>query len=257
MTDAPVTIDPLDEETCWRVTFGTGKGNVLDTVLTSGLTEVFRAAATAPRLKALCLEGRGPHFSFGASVQEHLPGAVAPMLRRFHDLLFALVDSGVFVTAVVRGQCLGGGLELATLCHRVVATRDAKLGQPEIALAVFAPAASIALAHRVGRPRAEDLCVSGRTVGAEEARAMGLVDELTDGDPMEAALAYVRQHLGPKSASSLRYAVRAVRAPLRAQLAADLPALERLYLDDLMATGDAVEGLQAFLDRRAPVWRHA
>lgn len=257
MADGLVTIDRLEGNACWRVTFGAGKGNVLDTAVTEALTEVFRAAAGTPGLKAICLEGQGPHFSFGASVQEHLPGAVNSMLRRFHDLVLALVESGVVTLAAVRGQCLGGGLELATVCHRVVAARHAKLGQPEIVLGVFAPVASLVLSHRVGGAKAEDLCLSGRTVTAEDAFAMGLVDEVTDGDPMEAALGYVHQHLLPRSASSLRFAVRAVRASLRAQLATELPVLERLYLDELMATGDAVEGLQAFLERRPPRWRDA
>jgi cyclohexa-1,5-dienecarbonyl-CoA hydratase len=252
----PVTVTPLDGGALWRVVIGGSKGNVIDAAVTGALTAVFAEAARAPGLKALLLEGQGRHFSFGASVPEHLPGQVEGMLRRFHGMLLALLDSHVSVLAVVRGQCLGGGLELVTLCQRVFAAPDARLGQPEIALGVFAPAASLVLAERVGRRHAEDLCLSGRTLGADEARAMGLVDEIAD-DPAEAALAYARRHLLPRSASSLRFAVRAVRAGLRARLAVELPALERLYLDELMATHDAVEGLQAFLDKRAPDWRDA
>jgi len=257
MADGPVRIERLDDGACWRVAIGGSKGNILDATLVEALAGVFRDTARATDLKAVCLEGQGPHFSFGASVQEHLPGGVEAMLRGFHDLLLALVDSSVVVLAAVRGQCLGGGLELATLCHRVFASREARFGQPEIVLGVLAPAASIALAERVGRRHAEDLCLSGRTVGADEAHAMGLVDALTDGDPAEAALAYARQHLVPRSASSLRLAVRAVRASLRARLATELPAVERLYLEQLMATHDAVEGLEAFLAKRAPSWRNA
>lgn len=255
MSDAPVTIERLDDDAIWQVRFGAGKGNVLDTALMEALTSAFHVAAAARHVKAICLEGEGAHFSFGASVQEHLPETVAGMLRRFDALAMALLDCAVPVLAVVRGRCLGGGLELATLCHRVFASRDAMLGQPEIVLGVFAPIASTVLRDRVGRPHAEDLCLSGRTVDAQEALAMGLVDELAD-DPSEAALAWARLHLLPKSASSLRYAVRALREGLRTRLLAELPTLERLYLDGLMTTADATEGLRAFVEKRSASWQN-
>jgi cyclohexa-1,5-dienecarbonyl-CoA hydratase len=220
------------------------------------LAGVFREAGAAPDLRAICLEGGGAHFSFGASVQEHLPDRVADMLRCFDDLVHALLDSHIAIIAVVRGQCLGGGLELATLCHRIVASREAKFGQPEIVLGVFAPVASVVLTERIGRGHAEDLCLSGRTIGADEAFRMGLVDEICDPDPMVAALAYAREHFLPRSASSLRLAVEAARTGLTARMAADLPVVERVFLDRLMKTDDAVEGLRAFLDKRPPAWRH-
>ena len=254
MADSLLTIERMDDDAIWRMRFGAGKGNVLDTALMEALTSAFHVAAAARHVKAICLEGEGAHFSFGASVQEHLPETVAGMLRRFDALAMALLDCAVPVLAVVRGRCLGGGLELATLCHRVFASPDAKLGQPEIVLGVFAPIASAMLSERVGRPHAEDLCLSGRTVDAGEALAIGLVDEVAD-DPSAAAIAWARRHLLPKSASSLRYAVRALREGLRARLTADLSSLERLYLDGLMATADAQEGLRAFVEKRSASWQ--
>lgn len=253
----PVSVIEIDGGAWWRVVLGGSKGNIFDTHLTNALTTTFRDAARAPGLKALVIEGDGANFSFGASVQEHLPGQVAGMLDRFHHLLFALLDSHVVALAAVRGRCLGGGLELATVCDRVFAGRDAVLGQPEITLGVFAPAASVALAHRIGHARAVDLCLTGRTIGAPEALAIGLVDEIAEEHPADAALAWARRHLASRSAASLRLAVRAVRAHLVAALRTELPAIERLYLDELMQTSDAVEGLQAFLEKRPPQWRHA
>lgn len=252
-----VALERFESGALWHVRFGVPKGNVLDAALMEALADVFRSASASPHVKAICLQGRGQHFSFGASVQEHLPPHVGAMLKRFHDLLLTMLDSAVPVIAAVSGQCLGGGLELVSLCHRVVAARNAHLGQPEIALGVFAPVASIVLAERVGRGHADDLCLTGRTVTADEALVMGLVDEVVAGDAAEAALTWARTHLLPKSASSLRFAVRASRAALRARLAAELPPMERLYLDGLMSTADAVEGLHAFLDRRAATWRDA
>lgn len=257
MATGLLTVERLADGAIWRAAIGGSKGNVLDTAVMDALADLFRNAAASPHLKAICLEGQGLHFSFGASVAEHLPPLVEAMLGRFHGSLLAMLDSAVPVLAAVRGQCLGGGLELVSLCHRVFAARDARLGQPEIVLGVFAPVASLVLADRVGRGGADDLCLSGRSVTAEEALAMGLVDQLVDGDPAEVAVAWARTHLLPKSASSLRYAIRASRAGLRARLAAELPAIERLYLDGLMSTADALEGLSAFVERRPAVWRDA
>lgn len=250
-----VSVSTSDAGAFWRVTLGGSKGNILDGTMMDALAQTFEQARRAPALKALVLEGAGPNFSYGASVAEHLPDQVERMLLRFGALLHALLDSDVVVLAAVRGQCLGGGLELVTLAHRIFASPDAKFGQPEIALGVFPPVASVLLPERIGRAHAEDLCLTGRVIAAGEAQAMGLVDEIAD-DPAEAALAWARAHFAAKSASSLRRGVRAVRLGLHARLRLDLPRVERLYLDDLMQTADATEGLRAFLEKRQPVWSH-
>jgi cyclohexa-1,5-dienecarbonyl-CoA hydratase len=257
MSDSPIAVTRLDDGAIWRVAFGTGRGNILDGATLDALRDLFSLARSAPHLKAICLEGSGRHFSFGASVEEHLPHAVDEMLGRFHRLVLAMVESDVVVLGAVRGQCLGGGLEVVSLCHRIFVSRDAQLGQPEIVLGVFAPVASLLLPERIGRARAEDMCLSGRSVGADEALAMGLVDQIAVDDPMDDALAYARTHLLPRSGSSLRLAVRAVRRSLRTRLGTELPLIERMYLDELMPTADAVEGLRAFLDKRQPAWRDA
>ena len=249
-----VHVTPQENPAFWRVAFGTGRGNIIDRATMAALVKVFTDARQAPGLKAICLEGAGADFSFGASVQEHQIDQVAEMLAEFRQLILALLESRVVVVAAVRGRCLGGGLELASVCHRIVATADATFGQPEIALGVFAPVASIVLPERVGRPHAEDLCLTGRTLSADHAHDMGLVDQVTSQDPSIDALAWARTHLAPLSASSLRIAVAAIRADLTDRVRTRLPELERLYLTELMATKDANEGLNAFLEKRRPVW---
>jgi cyclohexa-1,5-dienecarbonyl-CoA hydratase len=164
-----------------------------------------------------------------------------------------MLGSSIPFLAAVRGRCLGGGLELACFCHRVFAHPGAVFAQPEVSLGVFAPAASAFLPERIGRAAAEDLLLSGRAVAADEALAMGLVDEVAE-DPTAAALAWARRHLLPKSASSLRHATAAARHGLARRFLADLRDLERTYLDDLGATHDGVEGLRAFLEKRPPRW---
>ncbi|MCP4074413.1 MAG: cyclohexa-1,5-dienecarbonyl-CoA hydratase, partial [Hyphomicrobiales bacterium] len=132
---------------------------------------------------------------------------------------------------------------------------EANLGQPEMQLGVFAPAASCLLPERIGRSRAEDLLYSGRSVSGEEALAIGLIDYLAE-DPQAAALEYFDQHLAKKSASSLRFAVRAARIGYTEKMIAKLEAVESLYLEELMSTHDAVEGLVAFVAKRSAKWEN-
>jgi len=246
----------LESGAIWRVTFGASKGNVLDAALVAELTALFRKAALDRHLKAIVLEGQGRHFSFGASVEEHLPEHVSSMLHGFHNLFRAIFDSSVLTIAAVRGACLGGGLELALAAQRIYASPGANLGQPEISLGVFAPVASILLPGRVGRAHAEDLLLSGRTLEGEAALRIGLVDGLAE-DPAAEALEYVKDRILTHSASSLRFAVRAAREGLIDRFNQEIVRLERQYLDTLMKTKDAGEGLHAFLEKRKPVWSNS
>src|SRR5690606_26455234 len=146
-------------------------------------------------------------------------------------------------------------LEIALAGHLVFVAPDATLGQPEIRLGVIAPAASCLLPELIGPQRAADLLLSGRSVSGEEAVAMGVATQATT-DPERAALGYFEEHLAPKSPSSLRFAAQAVRLDLAARVRAKIGAVERIYLDELMRTHDAVEGLNAFIAKRAAQWQH-
>jgi cyclohexa-1,5-dienecarbonyl-CoA hydratase len=240
-----------------RVRLARPKANVLDAQMVSALDEAFAAAARpspdAPSLRGVLLDADGTHFSFGASVEEHLPGRFEGMLRGFHALVLRVLELPIPVLVAVKGQCLGGGLELASAAGVIFAGRDAKLGQPEIVLGVFAPAASCLLPERIGFAAAEDLLLSGRSVDAAEALRLGLVNVVAD-DPEAAALAWFDEHLSKKSASSLGFALRAARAGLVERVRAKLAALEALYASELMCTRDATEGLTAFVEKRPARW---
>jgi cyclohexa-1,5-dienecarbonyl-CoA hydratase len=254
LRDGPIRLDALDGGAIWRAVLNTPKANILDMEKCAILSEIFVEAGGTAGLKAVIIEGEGPHFSFGASVGEHLPEQIDAMLSGFHGLFHRILDSGVVTLAAVRGQCLGGGMELAIFCNRLFASPDATLGQPEIILGVLAPVASVMLADRVGRSRAEHLLLSGASLSAAEGLTIGLVDEMAD-DPGKAALEYAREHLLPKSASSLRLALRAARSGYQERFRSELARVEGLFLKELMATDDAVEGLQAFLHKRRPEWK--
>jgi len=230
-------------------------GNVLDLEMVQSLRQMLAREARRPDVKAIVFAGAGAHFSYGASIDEHLPGQVEKLLPAFHGLFHDLVVVARPTLAAVRGRCLGGGLELAAFCNWVFAAPDAKLGVPEVTLGVFPPLAALLLPMRVGRPLAEDLCLTGRILDAQEALEAGLVDHVSE-DPEEAARRWIAQHLLPKSAIALHFTTRAVREPLRSRLLQDLDALEKLYLHELMQHHDPVEGIRAFLDKRRPEWKN-
>jgi cyclohexa-1,5-dienecarbonyl-CoA hydratase len=238
-----------------RLRLARPKANIVDAEMIAALHGALVAYASQTRLRGVLLDAEGPHFSFGASVAEHLPASCAQMLASLHALIVAMVEFPVPILVVVRGQCLGGGMEMALAGGPIFAAPDAQFGQPEMKLGVFAPAASVLLPYRVNQPAAEDLLLSGRTIGAAEAKAIGLVQTLFD-DPETAALAWFEEHLAGKSAAALACALSAARAAMQRDVRHRLAEVESLYLDRLMKTRDANEGLVAFLGKRKPQWEH-
>ncbi len=238
-----------------RLRLARPKANIVDAAMIAALSGALVAFRGHPGLRGVLLDAEGPHFSFGASVEEHLPDRCAAMLASLHALIMVMLEFPVPILVAVRGQCLGGGLEVALAGGPIFAAPDAQFGQPEMKLGVFAPAASVLLPYRVNQPLAEDLLFSGRSIGAEEARSAGLV-QVVFADPEAAALAYFDQHLANKSAASLACALTAARAPMIQDVRRRLTEVEALYLGRLMQTRDANEGLVAFLAKRKPNWEH-
>jgi cyclohexa-1,5-dienecarbonyl-CoA hydratase len=238
-----------------RLRLNRPKANLIDAAMIAALDAALEQHLGNAALAAILIDAEGPHFSFGASIEEHLPGQCAAMLKSLHKLIVRILESPVPILVAVHGQCLGGGFELAMAGHLLFVHPEAALGQPEIKLGVFAPAASCLLPEIAGPARALDLLVSGRSISGAEAVAIGIARTAAV-DPEHAALTYFREHLALKSASSLRHAVRAARADFAARAKTKIAKIERLYLDELMSTRDAVEGLQAFIAKRPAQWMH-
>lgn len=254
MSETPLKVSLERDGKLLRLTLARPKANIVDAAMIAALRAALDEHLPKPHLRAVLLAAEGPHFSFGASVDEHMPDSCAQMLNSLHALVLQLVESPVPVLVAVRGQCLGGGLEVVAAGNLIFAAPGAMLGQPEIKLAVFAPAASCLLPERIGQAQAEDLLFSGRSITAEEALRIGLVNFVAE-DPDQAALDYFDQYLAPVSASTLRFAVRAVRSDAMQRIRAKIEFVEKMYLEELMATHDAVEGLTAFVAKRAAVWQ--
>ena len=230
--------------------------NVLTLAVLRELDGSLERLADVNDLRALVLAAEGKHFSAGADVGEHLAPAYRELIPAFLHALETVASFPVPVIAAVRGRCLGGGFELVQMADMIVAGAGATFGQPEILLGVTAPAACAILPRLTHRGTAAEILFTGEAIGAERALACGLVQRVVPDERVEEeALAFARRCAG-LSAAALRMTKRTLRA------AAGLPRSEALhvagavYMDELMRTADAGEGLSAFVEKRAPVWRH-
>jgi cyclohexa-1,5-dienecarbonyl-CoA hydratase len=247
----PIKPQTFFDGSAMRIDLGPEPANIVDRQAIAGLRQAFQDAAVRPGLKAIVLRGSGQHFSYGASVPEHVPGEVETMLPDFHALLREMNQPGLPpIIAEVHGRCLGGGFELALACDIIAADADAQLGCPEIKLAVFPPAGSALLPLRVSAGKASTMLLSGAILSGSEALEIGLADM-----PADSVQKWIGKQLLPLSAAALREGRQAARWPWRDALDRILPVLEQQYLGQLMATHDAVEGIQAFLDKRKPVYQ--
>ncbi len=238
-----------------RVSINRPKANVLSDDVVDDLRAVVGGLPRTAACRLLSIEGCGAHFSFGAGVEEHLPDVIARVLPHFHALIGELIDAPVVTVAIVRGQCLGGGFEVALACDLIFANDDAVLGVPEIKLGVFPPVAAALLPARIGASRSAQAILSGESRPASDWHDSGLVHQLVPGAGLEAAVDdWFHAHLEPKSAAILRHATYVMRFEVRRLVREVLPGIERHYVNDLMNTADAREGIHAFLDKRDPDW---
>ncbi len=253
-----INISYSHDNTVAHLVLNDGKGNVLDHIMMEELQEQLDSYKSNTCLKLIAIEGAGKHFSFGASVEEHQKEFAEAMIKGFHKLFFTIRDLAIPTAAIVSGQCLGGGMELAIMCNFIIADQSAKFGQPEIVLGVFPPPASIILPEKIGLAKAEDLLLTGKIISADEAKSLGFVNEVyADRTTLDTEfMKWIETYIIPKSASSLRFGVKATRAKFNHILSNFLPQLETLYVKQLMETYDANEGINAFLEKRKPVWEN-
>lgn len=195
-------------------------------------------------------------FSAGASVQDHLGDRVATMLANFHDCFRILGRLDLVTVALVRGAALGGGCELALACDFVLASDRARFSQPEIQLGVFPPVAAYQLSRQLAPRKGLELLLTGDAIGAAAAESFGIVNAVFPAAEFDARSAEWLQRLYRQSASSVRLTKKAFRLAQQEDFDERLARVERLYLEELMRTTDANEGLTAFIEKRPPTWHH-
>jgi cyclohexa-1,5-dienecarbonyl-CoA hydratase len=231
--------------------------NILDLSALQTLERELRALGEDEDLSVLVVRGGGEKaFSAGVAVQDHVGDKIVTALAAFHGAVRLLRTLPAVTIACVRGHCLGGGLELALACDLIVADDEAKFGLPEVLLGCYPPVATALLPRWIGRPRAVELLLTGRSFGAEEAERLGLLTKHVPRAELDRACADLVSALLAQSGSTLRLAKRAARASETLPFDAALDEAERLYLTELVATADMNEGIAAFLDKRKPTWRH-
>lgn len=229
--------------------------NILDIPTIARLGEVVAELAADPDLQVLFLRGAGDRaFSAGVSIQDHAADKVGPMLENLHGTIRKLRALDAVTVAAVHGHCLGGGMELALSCDLVIATEDARFGQPEIDLGCYPPVAAALYPSLLGAGRTLDLVLTGRILTCEDAERMGIVTRRVDG--LDRGIARFAQEIGGKSVAVTRLAKKAVRAGRDRAFADALPETERVYAEELCRTEDMEEGVAAFLEKRQPVWKH-
>lgn len=229
--------------------------NILTLEMIAELHAALDALAEQPRLKVVVLAGSGKAFCAGVDVADHTPERVEPMIRGFGRLFTRLRMLPVPTLAVVHGSALGGGTELALGCDLVLAGASARFGQPEITLGVFPPIAAALFPRLIGSQQAARLLFSGETISAEEAARLGLVTAVAGDEELQGMLEGWLNQFQRLSAVVLRLTKAALLHGADLGVAHALPQIEDLYLHDLMATADAREGIQAFLEKRQALWR--
>lgn len=243
------------EDHAYRITLTDPPLHILDIVMLEELRDALGRVGNDRHLLILDATGEKA-FSAGASVQDHLGDRVATMLANFHDCFRMLARLDLVTVALVRGVALGGGCELALACDFVLASDRAKFGQPEIQLGVFPPVAAYQLSRQLPPRKGLELLLSGEPVDAPTAERLGLVNAVFPAAELETRANEWLQHLTRHSASTLRMTKKAFRIAQADDFDERLARVERLYLEELMQTSDANEGLNAFLEKRRPAWQH-
>ncbi|MFO8164755.1 MAG: enoyl-CoA hydratase/isomerase family protein [Desulfatiglandales bacterium] len=230
--------------------------NILNIEMMNEINEVLKGWVEKGDLKLVLFQAEGKCFSAGVDVGEHVGDLAPKMIESFHGM-FRLMDRlGAVTVASVYGSCLGGGCELAIFCDLVIADETAKFGQPEIQVGVLPPIAAQLMPRIIGRKAAMDLILSGRLVSAQESMGMGLINKVVaTGDLSKSTDEFIRPYLS-LSAEVIRVTKKTIKAGLMDDFESSLKVIEEIYLNELMRTADAQEGLKAFLEKRKPEWKN-
>jgi cyclohexa-1,5-dienecarbonyl-CoA hydratase len=231
--------------------------NVLNMVMMAELNGVLETVLSGEDTAALLIRASGKAFSAGVDVADHSADRVGEMIRLFHGIFRKLAKTDALTIAAVHGAALGGGCELACFCDIVLASDRAKFGQPEVQVGVFPPVAAAMFPSQIGLKKAIELVALGATIDAAEAHRIGLVNQVFPAAEFDSGVEGFIEGVRRLSRPVVRLAKRATTHAAREHILAQLERAERLYLDELMQLSDAHEGITAFLEKRAPQWKHA
>ena len=228
--------------------------NVIDIPMMEELAFALAEIESRSDISVLVLSGAGRAFSAGVDVAAHTPDKVEAMLVKFHAVVCAVVAGRKVTIAAVHGNCLGGGAELAMVCDIVYTAASAQWGFPEIMLGCYPPVACTALAALVGQKRAAELILTGRMISGSDAAAIGLANRAVPDAELAVVVDETVQQLLHLSPAALAVTKKAIYARDAIHFDKGLARAEKIYLEELMKTADAQEGIRAFMERRSPKW---
>jgi cyclohexa-1,5-dienecarbonyl-CoA hydratase len=237
-----------------KITLRNAPLNVIDIAMMEELGLVLVDIEVRPDISVIVLSGEGKAFSAGVDVAAHTPDKVEGMLGKFHAVIRALVATKKVTVAAVRGHCLGGGAELAMVCDIVYTSSSSQWGFPEIKLGCYPPVACTGLAALVGQKRAAELILTGQTISGSEAAQIGLANHAVPEEKLAGAIDATVQELGRLSPAALAVTKKAFYAWDAMHFDKGLARAEKIYLEELMRTGGAQEGVRAFMEKRDPRW---
>jgi len=230
--------------------------NVMNIVMMKEINSGLEALRANPDAKVVVIKAEGKAFSAGVDIADHTSDKVEGMMKEFHRTFELLHSFRIPSIAIVDGAALGGGCELAIYCDMVIASERAKFGQPEIKVGVFPPIAAAMFPRLVGRNRTLELLMGGETISATEAERIGLINRVF---PVEGFAQHVDAFLSKFTAQSkviLEMTKQAVDTGLYRPCMEAITRAEDLYMNEMMKTEDANEGLKAFMEKRQPEWKN-
>lgn len=230
--------------------------NILNIAMMEEICHAANEAATDTALKVLVFRSEGKHFSAGADVAEHTSDKVVAMIGTFGRMFRRISEVSAVNIAVVNGSALGGGCELATFCDIVLASDISKFGQPEIQLGVLPPVAAVTFPQLIGRNRTMELLLTGKIIKAEEAHRIGLINHVFPVAEFEEKVNEFIIGLTSLSAAALAITKKTIDRSLYLPVMEGMRQTDRTYIEELMSTDDAHEGLAAFLEKRKPLWKN-
>lgn len=230
--------------------------NVLNIEMMKEINQALKEFASEQSLKLVILSGAGKAFSVGVDVSEHTKDMVNEMITVFHEIFHNLNEIKVPTIAVVNGAALGGGCEVAIFCDFIIASEKAKFGQPEIKVGVFPPLAAIMLPRLMDLKKALELILTGDIITAQEAKSLGLVNHVLPVEEFDDKKNEFIKKFTSLSGAILKITKKSMYQTFGLNYQEAIKSVEDLYLNELMNTDDAIEGLQAFLEKREPIWKN-
>ncbi|MBL7082780.1 MAG: enoyl-CoA hydratase/isomerase family protein [Candidatus Aminicenantes bacterium] len=231
--------------------------NILNISVMEEINQALSSLIDNKEVRVLVISSSGEKaFSAGVDVSDHTKEKVDKMLQVFHDIFRNLSKLDQATVAAVKGLTLGGGCEIALFCDLIFAADNLKIGQPEIKLSAIPPIALLILPRLIGLKRASELLLTGKTINAIEAERIGLVNKVVPLASFDSELENFIHPITELSLVGLKHSKKGINLGLETNFLEGLEIIEKSYLEELMASEDAHEGIKAFMEKRKPLWKN-